>query len=77
MLTFNEQTNRRRCYRMEALASDLAGLKPGHKPTELELMRARELYAALARVFIPEPDKPETPESPAPESPNKKPSGKK
>jgi hypothetical protein len=54
MATREELLNRR-IGRMEALASDLAGLQPGHNPTELELMRARELQAALARVFDPDP----------------------
>ncbi|MFH1091861.1 MAG: hypothetical protein V1742_09880 [Pseudomonadota bacterium] len=50
MTTLAEQINRR-AGRMEALASDLAGLKPDYNPTELEMLRARELQAALARVF--------------------------
>lgn len=56
MLTRDENISRR-VGRMEALASDLAGLPAGYQPTELELLRARELYAALGEfsgVVVPE-----------------------
>jgi hypothetical protein len=78
MATREELLNRR-IGRMEALASDLAGMKPGHNPTELELMRARELCAALARVFGTDigPPQEEAPDSPDKKSPDKKPPGKK
>lgn len=50
-MTTREELLNRRIGRMEALASDLAGLPASHQPTELELIRARELYATLARAF--------------------------
>lgn len=66
MDTLAVQINRR-VGRMEALASDLAGLKPDYKPTELEMMRALELQAVLARVFDADPGPPQAkaPEAPA------------
>jgi hypothetical protein len=63
MLTRDEQINRR-IGRMEALASDLAGLTPGYQPTELEMIRAAELQAYLGLIFNPEPA-PELTEKPA------------
>jgi hypothetical protein len=56
MLTRDEYISRR-CARMEALASDLAGLPPGYQPTELEVKRAQALYDALGQflgVVVPE-----------------------
>lgn len=75
MATREELLNRR-IGRMEALAHDLSQVKPDYQPTELEIDRARALYAALGQlpgVIIPE----SKPESPAPESPDGKPRGKK
>lgn len=54
MATAAELINRR-VGRMEALASDLAGLPPGYQPTELEMIRAAELQAYLGLIFGPEP----------------------
>lgn len=46
MLTQAERSSRR-VGRMEALASDLSQVKPGYQPTELEMVRALTLHAAL------------------------------
>jgi len=46
MLTSGEIINRR-IGRMEALEFDLNQVKPGFQPTELEIIRAAALYAAL------------------------------
>lgn len=54
MATAAELINRR-VGRMEALASDLAGLPPGYVPTELEMVRAAELQAYLGLIFNPKP----------------------
>lgn len=58
MSTAAEQLNRR-LGRMEALASDLAVLRPGYQPTDLEMMRARELMKNLDRAFGPDPGPPQ------------------
>jgi len=54
MLTLAEQINRR-IGRMEALGVDLNQVKEGYQPTELEMIRAQELQAALAK-FLPAPE---------------------
>ena len=64
MLTRDEHISRR-CARMEALTSDLAGLPPGYAPTELEMVRAAELRAYLGLIFDPKPV-PEPKQAPAP-----------
>ena len=64
MLTQAERSSRR-VGRMEALASDLSQVKPGYQPTELEMVRALTLHAALVE-FIQGPPAAEA-EAPRPE----------